>query len=104
MSFQEVVYGDESLDELVGGQTSRQERHDLSAMTDLPARRSYLQHLAPSQIQDKSVWKCPDPNFNQNGNAMVTDKDYFGADALISHQLLHLSAVRNCQMVKMRDA
>ena len=73
MSFQEVVYGDESLDELVGGQTSRQERHDLSAMTDLPARRSYLQHLAPSQIQDKSVWKCPDPNFNQNGNAMVTD-------------------------------
>jgi len=34
---------------------------------------------------------------------MVTDRGFFGADGFISHDLLHLSAVRNCQMVKMRD-
>ena len=111
ISFQEVVFGAESLDELLGAE-GHQERHQLSqdcedasgsGSTGLPAKREYQQHLAPVQIQNKAVWASPDPRFIINGNAIATDKSIFSSESVISHQLLHLSAVRNCQMLKLKN-
>ena len=61
-----------------------------------------MQHLAPIQL-DKEVWKSADPCFDIHGNALVTDRSFFDSDTFISNQILHLSAVRNVQMVKFRD-
>ena len=48
------------------------------------------------------MWASPDPGFNINGNALVTSTQFFGG-AESEDQVLHLSAVRNVQMVKIRD-
>ena len=44
-----------------------------------------------------------DPRFNINGNAIAVDKAIFGDVRFISNQIMHLSAVRNCQMLKLKN-
>ncbi len=62
-----------------------------------------MQHLAPIQLE-KAVWKSLDPYFDIHGNAMATNLAMFSSDMFIDNKILHLSAVRNCHMVRFRDA
>ena len=59
--------------------------------------RTYQAHEAPVQIRDQAVWQSPDPKFCIDGNAFLVDSSITDVK---SNEILHLNAVRNCQMVK----
>ena len=56
------------------------------------------------QIRDQSIWQSPDPKFCIDGNALLLDTSSGSMqEKFKSNEILHLNAVRNCQMVKVAE-
>ena len=108
VGLQECVYGPRSLDELTNVDPSKPQRHVLEQREDRPLR-NYNVHLAPVQLQLFEIWRDqPDPEARLDGNSMLTDKKRFGEGSgsefqILSNEVLHISGVRNCQMMSIKD-
>jgi len=92
VGLQEVVFGAEQLDEL---KVAKDGRHEIVE----PHTPNYNSYEAACQIPIFDFMKNPDPRAKLDGNALLVRP---GLESLkvVSHEVLHLSAARNCQLLK----
>ena len=91
VGLQEVVFGPDQLEELVN---KKGERHEVTEGKD-----GYLFVEAPIQIEIFGAIGHPDKKARIDGNAILVAKD--SLFKIERHAVLHISAVRNCQLVKL---
>ena len=101
IGLQEVAFGDYSLDNLIRIDDDNKKNPSESGPCEQSQMKEFTAHESPVQINATSVWQSADPNFRIDGNAVLTDNSKFAK--IISNEVLHLSAIRNAQMVKIED-